>query len=166
MDVIKLGKRLTGVAKRYKHALLVLLLGISLMAIPFTGGTNQETTPVQTVQQYPDLSEQLSQLLSQIQGAGKVQVMLTLAKGEETIYQTDVETSGGENSTSRVTTIILTDGDRVQHGLVRQVIGPTYLGAVVLCQGADNAAVKLAVVSAVSALTGITSDRISVLRMK
>ena len=166
MDVVRLGKRLTDTAKKYKYALLVLLLGIALMLIPFNAGETKESAPIQAVQQRPDLSEQLSKILSQIQGAGKVQVMLTLAKGEETVYQTDMESSGGENATSRVTTVILTDGERAQYGLVRQVIGPTYLGAVVLCQGADNAAVKLAVVDAVSDLTGITSDRISVLKMK
>jgi len=41
-----------------------------------------------------------------------------------------------------------------------------YRGAVVVCQGGDNASVRLAVVEAVSNATGLTSDRITVLKMK
>ena len=41
-----------------------------------------------------------------------------------------------------------------------------YLGAVVVCDGADSAAVQLRVMQAVSALTGLGSDKISVIKMK
>jgi len=36
----------------------------------------------------------------------------------------------------------------------------------VVCQGADDPAVRLAVSQAVSSVTGISTDRISVLKMK
>ena len=39
---------------------------------------------------------------------------------------------------------------------------PTYRGALVVCQGGDRADVKLAVTEAVSALTGLSSDRVTV----
>ena len=55
---------------------------------------------------------------------------------------------------------------RADPGLVRQVNPPEYLGAVVLCQGADNPSVKLSIVEAVSKATGLTTDRITVLKMK
>jgi hypothetical protein len=41
-----------------------------------------------------------------------------------------------------------------------------YQGAVVLCQGAADAAVRLAVVEAVSKATGLGADKICVLKMK
>ena len=37
-------------------------------------------------------------------------------------------------------------------------------GAVILCDGADNAAVKLSVVKAVEAFTGFSSDSIQVIK--
>ena len=61
---------------------------------------------------------------------------------------------------------MVTGSDRSEKGLVRQINPPEYLGAVVLCQGADNAAVKLAIVEAVSKATGLSTDRITVLKMK
>jgi len=42
----------------------------------------------------------------------------------------------------------------------------SYSGAVILCQGADNAAVRLQIVEAVSAFTGLGSNRIIVQKMK
>lgn len=41
-----------------------------------------------------------------------------------------------------------------------------YSGAVILCQGANDAAVRLQIVEAVSAFTGMGSNRIIVLKMK
>ena len=62
--------------------------------------------------------------------------------------------------------MILTDGSRAQQALVEQVIPPVYLGAVVLCQGAGSAAVRLSVVEAVSRATGLSTNQIVVLKMK
>ena len=53
-----------------------------------------------------------------------------------------------------------------ESGLVQRVDPPKYLGAVIVCQGADKAAVKLAIVEAVSKATGLGADQISVLKMK
>ena len=92
---------------------------------------------------------------------------MTQAAGKETIYQIDENTSAQESgSSSQRQAVIVTGTGREETGLVRQVKEPTYLGAVVVCQGADNAAVRLAVVEAVRSATGLTTDRISVLKMK
>ena len=60
----------------------------------------------------------------------------------------------------------VTDGQRNETGLVRQVNPPSYLGAVVVCQGGDDPRVQLDIVNAVSRITGLGADRISVLKMK
>ena len=62
--------------------------------------------------------------------------------------------------------MIVSDSARAESGLVQQILPPTYQGAVILCQGADSAAVRLALIEAVSNATGLSSDRISVLKMK
>jgi stage III sporulation protein AG len=63
-------------------------------------------------------------------------------------------------------TVIITDSSRNESGLIRQVNPPVYLGAIVLCQGGDRPSVRLAIVDAVSKVTGLGADRISVLKMK
>ena len=49
---------------------------------------------------------------------------------------------------------------------MRKTLYPVYQGAVVVCEGAERAAVRLAIVEAVSSLTGLGSDKISVIKMK
>lgn len=139
------------------------------MLLP-TGENHAESAlqPIaETIPQKEALQEQLSELLSQMEGAGKVQVLLTQATGEKTRYQTnDDNTSAEHTQTNRTDTVILTDSSRNQVGLVSQVDPPTYLGAVVLCQGAENSAVKLAITQAVSNATGLGYHKITVLKMK
>lgn len=152
--------------KEYRYVILVLFLGIVLMLLPQSkaGEERDEETPVPETVAEESLQEQLEQLLSMVQGAGKVRVLLTEAAGELVIYQTDGEESS--QNTRRTDTVILSDSGRAESGLVQQILSPTYQGAVILCQGADSAAVRLALIEAVSNATGLTSDRISVLKMK
>lgn len=159
----KLGKQALSLVTKYKYALLVVLLGLALMLIP--GRTeSKEETPEPTVAQQTKTedAERLEDFLSQIQGAGKVQVLLSYAKGERTVYQTDSDTDSGG---TRMDTVIITDSQRGESGLIQQIDPPSYLGAIIVCQGADRADVRLAIVEAVSTYTGLGADRISVLKM-
>lgn len=167
MDWVNLRKKCVDIVKKYKYALLILLVGLVLMLFPGAGATGvseRETIP-QPTENVPDMEDQLTAILSQIQGAGKVQVMLSVSQGERVVYQTDEDISGGDGGV-RSDTVIVSDGNRVQSGLIQQVNPPSYLGAVIVCQGADKPAVRLAMVEAVSKATGLGADRISVLKMK
>ena len=135
-----------------------------LMALPDGKNTKAAPEPAAAeTEPRQDLQTGLEEILSQIQGAGRVRVLLTQREGERTVYQTD------EDSTSsgiRSDTVLLNGSDRSQTGLVQQVNPPTYLGAVIVCQGADSASVRLAIVSAVGSVTGLSTDKITVLKMK
>ncbi len=113
------------------------------------------------------MEERLAEILSQVAGAGKVQVLLTEATGAQTFYQENRDsTEGNQNKSTRTDTVILSDSSRGQTGLVSQINPPTYLGAIVLCQGADQSAVRLAITEAVANATGLGYHKISVLKMK
>lgn len=160
MDIGKLRGRITEGIGKYKYLALVILVGIVLMLIP---GKTEKTSPVAEtvpVAQTVSLDQQLMQILCNIQGVGKVQVLLTVKSGEQVIYKTD--TPGAD----REDTVIITGGDREQTGLVEQILPPTYRGAIILCQGADSPSVCLAVKEAVSKVTGLDTSEISVLKMK
>ena len=112
------------------------------------------------------MEEKLEQILSQIRGVGKVQVLITEQTGSETIYQVDEDRSEGDGSLRTKKETVIVSGGGSQSGLVQTVTPPTYLGAIIVCQGAGSPEVRLAVSNAVSAVTGISMDRISVLEMK
>ena len=148
--------------RKYRYVALILLAGLFLMAIPEKEATTiSETKP--EVMQEPTLEQRLEEILSRIKGAGKVQVLLTEYRGEEYLYQTDTDT-GNENF--REDTVIISDSGREEQGLLRQTLPPEYLGAIIVCQGGDRPTVKLAIVEAVMDVTGLTSQQITVLKMK
>ena len=165
MAWLKQREKITQWLGKYRYLLLVVLLGLGLMLIPTGKSDGSSSAPVTTesLGSGSTLSEELEDILSGIQGAGKVRVLLTIAKGEQIIYQTDGTTA--ENG-GRQDTVVITDGNRTQSGLVQQSISPIYRGAIVVCQGADSPAVCLAVKEAVSKVTGLDTSQISVLKMK
>lgn len=167
MDIGKSLKALPKLISKYRYPIVILIAGLVLLVFPGRQGETESSISQTVVQQQPDLTQQLTQTLSQISGVGRVKVMLTIAEGEKTVYQYDEDLSKGENSSSlRQETIIVTDANRNQQALIHQILAPKYLGAVIVCQGGDDPSVKWAVVEAVSKATGLGANQISVLKMK
>jgi stage III sporulation protein AG len=167
MDGIRWKDNLKSVFLKYRYAILILVLGLLLMLWPGSDRTQATESSPEIPASTNDLQEELAAILSQIQGVGKVQLLLTQQRGPETLYQQDEDMdSDSDSSSSRRDTVILTDQTRAETGLVRQVLPPVYLGAVVVCQGGDQPQVQLAVVEAVCAATGLTADKVTVLKMK
>ena len=146
--------------KKYQYVLWVVLLGIFLMLLPQKQESPGQEIPAET-EAALTLEEELSAMLSKISGVGKAEVLLTELSGSSTIYQTDTTQNQGNSDT-----VIVMDRNREEQGLVKQVLPPVYKGALVVCQGADSASVRLSVVDAVKSVTGLSSDCITVLKMK
>lgn len=166
MDRRDIKERITAWVGKYKYVLLVVLVGIFLMVLPEGSGETSTPLPREQTDQPTSIAAELEEILSQIRGVGKVKVMITEASAAQTVYQTDTETTAsGENTSSRVETVVIGSGSS-REGLISTVTPPVYLGVVVVCQGGDQPNVKLAVVQAVAAVTGVGTDHISVLKMK
>lgn len=167
MDIKNNINKFKSIIGKYKYACIVLIAGIALLLLP-----NKKDT-VNTLVSMPEQKEEkldetmLSELLESVEGAGKVKVMLSVSAGEKTIYQTNQNTSGSsENINSKTETVIISDSQRTEAGLINQINPPVYLGAIVVCQGGDIPSVKLAITQAVSKITGLGTDQICVLKMK
>ena len=169
MDWIKFPNRMKNFCRKYRYVFLVFAAGIILMCLPKSSDKKQTEPQNITVQETSaeSLEEKMEGILSKISGAGKVSVMLTDRTGAETVYQTDTQESASENTQSiKTETVVVGSGNYEKAFLVRQVNPPAYLGAVIVCQGADDPQIRLAIVDAVSKLTGLGSNYISVLKMK
>ena len=154
-------QRINALWAKYKYPILVILVGLGLMLLP--GKPEPEPQqPAKTVQS-PDLEARLAAILAQIDGVGQVRVLLTEETGRENVYQTNIQTDTDRRSED---TVLVEDASRTENGLIRRTLEPTYRGAVILCQGADQPSVRLAIVEAVRCVTGLGADRISVLNMK
>ena len=164
MEQLNIKTRFEAFFQKYKFVLLVVTVGIAFMLIPdFIPQSNTQETIEAEPERMEGIEVRLQKILTNIKGAGRVEVMLTEASGQETVYQTDTELSGDRSNHD---TVIVSNADRTELGLIMQINPPIYLGAVVVCDGADDAKVRLSVTEAVSNATGLGADKISVLKMK
>lgn len=169
MDIKTFGNKIKNAVEKFKYAAAILAIGLILLMLPGKDtqvDTTQTEVTTKTGSQLIQ-TEALIQILQSVQGAGKVQVLLSVATGESVIYQTDTDSStSGDGRSTKTETVITTDSQRAESGLISQVNPPTYLGAIVVCEGADSATVKFSITQAVAKITGLGSDDICVLKMK
>lgn len=160
---------------RYKYAILVALIGAGLLLWPggslwnFGGGEKEalsSETPG-TREKLQTIQEEMETILGTMSGVGQVRVMLTAdTDGERQLAQdTQLSYSGNtaapEDYTRRSETVLV-DGSGGDEAVVVRTVCPTYRGALVVCEGGDRAEVRLAVTEAVAALTGLSTDRVTV----
>ena len=155
---------------RYKYAMLAALLGAGLL---LWGGSPQETGEVlpgeRLMADTTALQEQLEDILRNAAGVGEVRVLLTLdSDGERQLAQDTKLEYRGETAApedySRSTQTVLADAGSGEGPVETRRMYPTYRGALVVCQGADRAEVQLAVTQAVSVLTGLSRERVAVVK--
>ena len=92
MDWPTLKIKLWALVKEYRYAVIILVIGLILMLMP-SGGKDkvEEPTPGLAQGQTEPLEERLGEVLSAVQGAGMVKILLTEALGGRTVYQTDTQ---------------------------------------------------------------------------
>ena len=160
----ELPRRLWALAGRYQYVLLVLAAGALLLLLPAGGGAEAEPAGTAEAAEAFDLEEfeeKLAAALSRVQGAGETRVVLSLDSGSRTVLAQDVERQEGGGASTVVT---VGRGSGSQEVVPLQTVAPSFRGALVVCPGGGDPQVRLRLVEAVSALTGLGSDRISVCR--
>ena len=157
-------KRVSGLRK-HKYAIFVLLIGIGLMLYPH--GDKTEIQPIETHASERSIEEKLEEVLSRVEGAGSVRVLLTMKEGPYYSYQTNEHTIVEDTRTEQEKETIMTrDANGAEAPVIINTRYPLYEGALIVCEGADIPTVRLCIVSAVSDLTGLGADKISVIKMK
>ena len=149
---------------RYQYALLVIAVGVVLLLLPAGGREGaEEAVPAQTEGTAFDLEafeEKLARTLSQVEGAGQAQVVLTLDGGSRQVLARNQESQRDGGGSNTVATVGRGSGN--QDVVPLQTVAPQFRGALVVCPGGGDAQIRLKLIEAVSALTGLGADRISV----
>lgn len=126
------------------------------------------------------LEEQLTELLQQVEGVGKVKVMITLESDGKKIVEKDApgnysknqnqQEEGGENlaytSSREEETVYERGGDGTQLPYVVSNLFPEIRGVAVIAQGGGNSVVIQQIQEAVMALFHIEANKIKVMKMK
>lgn len=157
--------------KRYKYVALTAALGIVLLLLPGGNEKKQEGGAPDAAEDFDRaaLQEEMEEILSSLDGVGHLKLMLTVDGGsayELARDEAQTQKRGGENTgerTQKSETVVL--GSGVSAGVVvTRSRFPAFIGALVVCEGGDRAEVRLRVTQAVAALTGLSSERITVVK--
>ena len=161
-------KKLRDFLLKYKLILLVLAAGLILLLLPSEGGGDPDPAGQGAEVLSFDLEElesRMEKALSQIEGVGELSLVLTLESGVEEISAVDAEYIQDEDRiTERITTVLKSGTGSVKEPAVIRRNYPVFRGALVVCEGGDDPDIKLSVTKAVSALTGLGADKITVCR--
>ena len=158
-------KEQLGRMKPYRYAVGVLFLGLALLLIPSGKAESKTSAPPTEEEWLMRVQEELGDTLSRIEGAGKLSLMLSVEQGmrNSLAYDTEAEIrEDGENL--RRETVIISQGSGQEAVVITGASYPVFRGAVVVCEGGDRPSVQLAVTKAIAALTGLSSDKISVIK--
>ena len=123
-----------------------------------------------------DLQVELEDILSKMEGIGKVDVLITYSQTSTVIpmySQTESSTiteetdSGGgsrKQESSNLNKEIVTDGDN--NAITQTVMFPKVEGAIVIAEGGGNITIKSNIIQAVSAVTGLATYKVQVFEMQ
>lgn len=174
----KLNKKALSAILKYKYPLAIALAGIIFLTLPYKSNDSPQPDSGQTSAPAYDIRElesRLSEMLSKCDGVGKSEVLLTHNGSVETVYEKNTESNmsrGGADDSAEYQRqeqselATLQNSSYNQDPVIIKYNYPAITGALVVCEGgaADN--VRLRVIQAIGAVTGLGSESISVIKMK
>lgn len=163
-----------GLEKEKRRRLLLMGAAgaaVLLLCLSVWGEQKPQNTPTEAGE--ISLEEKLSQVLSQAEGAGAVQVVINYESTPELVpaFESDVQentSSGGENaqeSVSQRKAVATLQESGSSRALIIKENQPPVKGVIVVAEGAGDIGVRLALAQAVTTLLDIQPAQVQVLKM-
>lgn len=125
------------------------------------------------------IQKNLKNTLEQIEGVGKVEVMISFESGEEHVPAVNVndttntteekDNEGGTRNTTQKnngSTVVITNDGSKSEPLIVKTYNPKILGVCVVAEGAENKVTELRISKAITDLFGLSEDKVNVYPMK
>ncbi len=180
MELKKYIDKIMSSKDKTKYIVITGMIGILLIAISTLipknsdGKTENSILKNVTAETYvAQLEKKINSMISQIEGVGSSEVVITLENGIENVYAnserktSDCNENISGKSTNRNDTqhdVVIIDGSGGKQALVITQKEPTVKGVVVVCEGADNSVIVNRVTDAVTKSLNIKTNRISVVK--
>lgn len=171
---------------------LLIIAGVLLLLSSFGGQENKkeekksETKQLEQSEEYQlntyieNMESRLTNVLSQVDGIGKVQVMITAKSTQEKVVLKDapykkstVKEQDGSGTTKESTemtgeegTVLEKQQDGSENPYITKEIQPEIEGVIVIAQGAEEKRIQAEINDAVVALFSVPSHKIKVMKMK
>lgn len=164
-----------------KIIMIIGIIGICLIFVSSLGQSNKskvnsyekeyESKYIKTMER------KLEDLISNTQGAGKTQVLITLESGEEYVYAKEerqsrdlsedvvsLENKRLQKSDNIQSNYILVDINGNKTALVQKKLEPVIKGVVVICEGGDKTIIKGQVTEIVTTALDLPSTKVCVIK--
>ncbi len=161
--------------KKLAFMLVLAIIGaVLLVGSEFIGKEKTEQkvgVSVDTYEYAEAMEKKLAEIISAIDGAGSVSVMVTVETGEENVYAKQVKSDEQSDDNKTMSQyeyeyIIVKSGTSSENGMLLKVIEPNIRGVAIVCDGGDNASVRENIINTVSAVLNIKTNKISVCKKK
>lgn len=166
--------------KKNKVLIIVIIIAILVLAFGNFGGENKNSQKTVTekesslqIEDYIAENEsRLEEILTAVQGAGRVKVMITVSEKSEKVVATDKKSQTKQevekensvrDSVQESTTVIYGSGTEENPFVIKEKL-PAISGVVVAATGAGDEGVKLELYEAVKALYGLSGHRIKIVK--
>ena len=165
--------------KKNIKIILLLIVGLISLVLFFGFNSNKKDTTnstistsssyISTIDYCQIIESKLVEVLSKVDGAGNVSVMVTVDGSPELIYaneqdKTSSSNSSGTTTSSTYSSPIIIDVNGSSSALVMTEVLPAVKGVIVVSSGAGNVATKLNLLNAVSTLLDISTEQVTVLK--
>lgn len=166
--------------KSVKH--IEIILAVALLAVFLLGyfiyGQIKGGTTVKTAETAEEIGDEVAEIISQIEGVGRCEILITydgsesyqIAYDEETVTTVTTDSDDNservvENSTTTSKPVIVTI-DGKQQPLIISTTPAKIDGIVVVAEGGDDINVKIKIIDAICALLNVDGSKIKVYKMK
>ena len=182
MEFKKYLEKLLYSKEKTKYILIIGMVGILLISISTLLPKNSndknmcgesKNLNLSTEAYVQQLEQKINSMISQIEGVGNSEVVITLENGVENVYaNSERKTSdSNENASGKQTNrnntqhdVVIVDGSGGKQALIVTQKEPSVKGVVVVCEGADNSLIVKRVSDAVTKSLDIKTNRVSVVK--
>ena len=157
-----------------KNLIIVFAVGVIMMLISNflrasdISNNTQNTLEASSCYDQKTIKKELEHILSKIEGAGKVEVMIVFDNSYEKIVAKDSKSlisEDAEKNTRNVdTSTVVTKKGNEQYPFVIKEIYPDVRGVLVIAQGASDVRVKSEIKNAVKTVLGVSIHKVEVLK--
>ncbi len=148
-----------------KEHVIVVILCVVVVAIFLSSSSlfSGFKTSKKSTESYESIIEaRLENLLKEVDGVGKVKVLVTTdgSSYEEVLKDVGIKSENGVNFTEE--SVVLVGGKPY----VIKTNNPKIIGIAVACQGADNLSVKVLITEIITTTLSVDADCIRIIKMK
>ena len=153
--------------KKLKALICLGLAGVLIIVIseyiPSDDKKSETVNVDYTYEEYvSSLEDKTEKLISEIDGAGRCSVMITLKNSNESVFAKNSEETSSDSSYSKNSEYVLYDGQGGDSPILIKQYFPEVQGVAIVCDGADNTVVRENIINSVSSLFSVPVSRITV----